>query len=204
MTGFSRTPAWLLLFIILLAAPASHSAAVNDRSSTSSHSSSEQLLLEEYLPQLERYAQRPEIIHALQHAAAEPFLLEKTLQIDRHWQQNDSMRIRITQHPLSADFKQIVIDEQNTIREVMLIDRYGRLVASYPTASDYYQGDENKFIRPQQSHQRFIDKADWDDSSGSVAIQIATPVMEEQQFLGVVVHSLEVNLHILTRMQIDQ
>lgn len=82
-----------------------------------------------------------------------------------------------------------------------MIDNYGRLIASYPEASDYYQGDEAKFIRSTTDRQPFIDHPDWDDSSGSVAIQVSTPVFEQKNLIGVMVHTIEVNLRILTGME---
>lgn len=196
MTGFSRMPARLLA--LLLVAISTWPVAASNLSTQS-----ERDFITARLPGITAYAKQPAIITALQHAASTPFSLNQTLQQDKNWLHDTALRQRIAAHALSKQFKALAEDQDNAISEILLIDRYGRLVASYPEASDYYQGDETKFIRPATEQQYFIDRADWDDSSGSVAIQIAMPVFDRQEFIGVLVESLEVDLRILTRMQVE-
>jgi hypothetical protein len=161
----------------------------------------EQELVNHYLPQIEEYASQPAIIDALTVAAKEPFSLERTLEIDRNWLKDSNLRQQGAAHPLTAEFKKIVDNESQDISEILLIDIHGRLIASYPEASDYYQGDESKYIRPMADRKYFADAPDWDESSGRVTIQIAVPIFNNgQHIIGILVESVEVNLRILTRM----
>ena len=201
MTGFTRKAAWLLG--ILLAANAWQLLAQNQSDNANTTIDSEASFIASYLPTLYRHAQQADIIAALQQAGKLPFSLQRTLQKDKNWHKDTALQRRIAENALSHQFKKIVNDTNNTTSEILLIDRYGRLVAAYPTPSDYYQGDEAKFIRPASDKNYFVDRADWDESSGSVAIQIAMPVFDQQQFIGVLVKGVEVDLRILTRIKID-
>ncbi|UCF39026.1 MAG: cache domain-containing protein, partial [Acidobacteriota bacterium] len=65
-----------------------------------------------------------------------------------------------------------------SFREIMVTDRYGRLVAASSKASDYYQADENwwRVAYLEGEGQRFISDVVYDESARVYCIEIAEPI----------------------------
>ncbi|MBW2713725.1 MAG: cache domain-containing protein [Deltaproteobacteria bacterium] len=73
--------------------------------------------------------------------------------------------------------------------EMFLTDNQGANVAAYPATSDYWQGDEEKWIASfnRGSGRVFIGPIELDESTGIRAVQISVPVLDGEKTIGVLI-----------------
>jgi hypothetical protein len=64
--------------------------------------------------------------------------------------------------------------------EALLTDNQGALVAAYPTPSDYWQGDEEKFQAPWSSGELYIGPIGFDESTQVYASPVSVPVFDDR------------------------
>ena len=76
--------------------------------------------------------------------------------------------------------------------EAFLCDNQGAVVGEYPKTSDYWQGDEEKFIESYNGGDgRFYQGAImFDDSTNSYSVQVSIPVLDEGTTIGVLIVGL--------------
>jgi len=72
---------------------------------------------------------------------------------------------------------------------VFLCDKRGAVVGESPKTSDYWQGDEEKFV---ECYNRgdgnvFIGDLEFDDSTQSYTVQISIPVKDDGKTIGVLI-----------------
>ncbi len=83
--------------------------------------------------------------------------------------------------------------------EIFVMDKNGALVGSTNKTSDYWQGDEDKFIKTYGAGgagATFIDKIKFDESSGSYAQQVNVPVVDSDtgNVIGAITGGLDITL----------
>ena len=61
-------------------------------------------------------------------------------------------------------------------REVLVADRYGRLVAASGVTSDYFQGDEQWWVEASSQGRVTVSDVAWDESAKVFAVEVATPI----------------------------
>lgn len=68
-----------------------------------------------------------------------------------------------------------------TFREVLVADRFGRLVAASGKTTDYFQGDETwwRVAFLEGKGQRYISDIEYDESAGVFSIAVAEPIRDE-------------------------
>jgi hypothetical protein len=73
------------------------------------------------------------------------------------------------------------------------MDDRGALVCATVETSDYWQGDEMKWIRTfQQGREVFVDEPALDASTGVYAVQVSVPMADGAKRLGAVTFTLKV------------
>ena len=86
----------------------------------------------------------------------------------------------------------------------MLTDSFGALLASYPITSDYWQGDESKFIMAVKNKGIYISGPNWDESSKTYSFFVSLPVIQQGKLLGVLVAGLDVSSEYMMDMSLQQ
>ncbi len=86
-------------------------------------------------------------------------------------------------------FKNKVDWPDSVYSEMFLTDNQGANVAAYPATSDYWQGDEEKWIASfnRGSGKVFIGPVELDESTGIRGVQISVPVLDGKKTIGVLI-----------------
>ncbi len=92
------------------------------------------------------------------------------------------MVTRLLNNPVSRYLKAKQDDSQGTIVEIFVTDRNGLNVAQSVPTNDYWQGDENKFLKTfaRDSDEVFIDRASRDDATQLLETQASFTVRDER------------------------
>ncbi|WP_416306052.1 hypothetical protein [Neptunicella sp. SCSIO 80796] len=130
--------------------------------------------------------------------------LQTILQIDQKWPTQVQYVHRVIEHPCAKLFKQYIQDPVYHFSEIMLTDDSGALVAAYPRPSDYWQGDEQKFIQPAATSKKYISHEDWDASTGTFSFFISVPVFYSQHFAGVLITGINVTTEYLDQLSMQE
>ncbi|WP_283194759.1 hypothetical protein [Rhizobium sp. AN80A] len=91
------------------------------------------------------------------------------------------MVTRLLNNPVSRYLKSKQDDSQGTIVEIFVTDRNGLNVAQSVPTTDYWQGDENKFLKTfaRNSDEVFIDRASRDDATQLLQTQASFTIRDE-------------------------
>ncbi len=84
------------------------------------------------------------------------------------------------------------VEDSSSILEIFLTDKRGANVAIYPPTSDYWQGDEEKWIIPFKSGENYFGPTAFDESTAMTTIQISIPIKEGGNTIGVMVAGVSV------------
>ena len=86
-----------------------------------------------------------------------------------------------------------MIQENPLYAEAFLCDNKGALVGVYPKTTDYWQGDEDKFIQSYNDGKGsiFFSPLKFDESTNTYSIQISVPVYNWNDTIGVLVVALK-------------
>lgn len=122
----------------------------------------------------------PEIRNAAAEGSARPFGAQAAKDLDEEWQRDRAAtvaRAGLLASPASR-FLADLASNDSVYREVLVTDRYGRLVAASNVTSDYFQADEDWWIRSFDDGRGRVDLTDVrrDESAGVYAFEIAVPV----------------------------
>lgn len=143
-------------------------------------------------------AYNPTIIRAVQSQNEQGISLAEIKKRDENWVNAkgspNSLIREITQNEVAKYFRQRV--ENNTaIDEVFLTDNQGANVAAYPPTSDYWQGDEGKWALSFNNGNGvvFIGPLELDASTNKIQVQISSPVVSNQETIGVLIMGVSVD-----------
>ena len=113
------------------------------------------------------------------------------LEFDESWQRASSIPgppAALLTNPTSRFFADL-ISQDSFSSEILLTDRFGRLVAASGQTSDYVQADEDWWTRAFGDGIRgrlFVSGVGYDESAQTEAIAIAVPVTTEDSVVGVI------------------
>ncbi len=97
------------------------------------------------------------------------------------------------QSNLSGSFlKNKLIQSSSLYVEAFLCGNQGEVVGEYPKTTDYWQGDEQKFIDSYNngSGKTFIGPLQYDESTRTYSVQISVPVIDNGKTIGVLIVGL--------------
>ncbi len=144
---------------------------------------------------IQEWANNPIVIESVKNQNNQNFSLEQIQKIDQEWvggKQTDLM-LSLQQNDVGKYLKEKVSSNKILYTEAFLCDNKGSVVGEYPTTSDYWQGDEDKFIKSYNggNGQEWIGPIEFDASSKTVSVQISMPVKENNQTIGVLIVGLK-------------
>ncbi|GAB4249131.1 MAG: hypothetical protein Kow00109_25220 [Acidobacteriota bacterium] len=153
--------------------------------------------VETLVVEIENLAALPTLLEAVQRADANPpreATFEREIQqIEAQWAEltpEDSKLLQAILEDPAASLMRDLNRVATRFREILLTDRYGRLVAATGKPSDYFQADEEwwrvAFLEGQG--QRYLSDIQYDESAGVYSLDIALPMRSEEggEVLGIV------------------
>jgi hypothetical protein len=123
------------------------------------------------------------IVEAVQVQNAAKLTKDEILRRDREWLSSDELtpfKLSLQKNSAGVLLKEMVDRNGTMFNEAFLTDNQGANVAAYPATTDYWQGDEDKFIISynQGEGQLLISPVTYDNSSNTWASQVAVPIYD--------------------------
>jgi hypothetical protein len=143
-------------------------------------------------------AYNPIVIRAVEAQNSLNISLAEIKQRDEGWKNagdsSNALIREITKNEIARYFQRRV--ENNTaIDEVFLTDNQGANVAAFPPTSDYWQGDEDKWIFSynEGNGKVFIGPLELDESTNKTQVQISAPIVSNDETIGVLILGVSVD-----------
>ena len=143
-------------------------------------------------------------IRMVQHMALNPLLIKavrqqnfealntETIDLREQEWKTGSESIELKTSMLAGDHAALMrrfIDENRGLLEIYLTDSRGANVAAYPLTDDYWQGDEEEWIKSFNDGKGrvFIGSLKRDEKTNSVFTHVSAPVFDRDKTIGVLV-----------------
>lgn len=140
------------------------------------------------LPEIKAIAAKPEVIAAVKAQNAKGLTLDAIKSTDGKWIAAAGGLPEAKTMLESATSKALLAAEKAKpyFTESILTDNQGANVAISSMTSDYWQGDEPKFVKAWADGKGddYIARAKKDESSGAVVSQVSVPVMDGGKAIG--------------------
>lgn len=147
--------------------------------------------------ELVKYGTDPVIVKAVKAANAKNQTLDQVKEHDKKWRGT----------PGIADFMKALMESECGKRlreiqkskpffaEIFVMDKLGANVAMTDKTSDYWQGDEDKFIKSYNSGKGAVHISDvkFDDSTQVYVVQASVPVKDGTKVIGAVTFGVDVD-----------
>ncbi|HWW59768.1 MAG TPA: hypothetical protein VN181_00240 [Thermoanaerobaculia bacterium] len=138
---------------------------------------------------LKMWASDPAILSATKAQNARKVALAEVQRLDREWiegKAHDLMK-QVTTGPCADRLRKLAA-ENAAYGEAFVSDDQGALVCASQETSDYWQGDEAKFIRAYDGGRGsvFIDRPRLDASAKAHLAQISLPIMDGGKAIGTI------------------
>ncbi len=138
---------------------------------------------------LKAWTSDPVIVSATKTQNAKRTALAEVQRLDKDWIEGKARELvkQVTSGPC-ADRLRKLSTENPAYGEAFVSDDQGALVCATQATSDYWQGDEAKFIRAFDSGRGsvFIDRPRLDASAKANLAQISLPIMENGKAIGTI------------------
>ncbi|MBI4977267.1 MAG: hypothetical protein HZC28_07290 [Spirochaetes bacterium] len=124
------------------------------------------------------------IVTAVQQVNAEfaRRTIDEVKAVDKEWMSSRDLtplQRRFIENPVSDLLRKKMKDTSGLIAEAFIMDFQGCIVAAAKKTSDYWQGDEDKFIKSYGTGGSiFIDKVRYDESTGTASMQVSLPIFD--------------------------
>lgn len=133
----------------------------------------------------------PVIVRAVRGQNNEQLSMDVIQQRDAEWrssQQGNTLQRSLAQTEASQVLKALV-ERNPDFNEAFATDNQGANVAMYPVTSDYWQGDEDKWVNSfnDGDGKLWVGDIEVDDSTGIAAVQVSVPVLDQGETIGVLV-----------------
>ena len=123
-------------------------------------------------------AKVPVVRDASEAASADPLDQQRVSEIDQVWRRHVGLPPDVSNLLDSppSHFLQDLVSGDPIYDELLITDRYGRLVAASGVTNDYYQGDERWWREAVSSRRISVSDVVWDESAQVFAIEVAAPI----------------------------
>lgn len=133
----------------------------------------------------------PEIVRAVRSQNDEQLSMETIQQRDAAWRsaQEETALQRSIGHSRASRVLKTIVERNPDFSEAFATDNQGANVAMFPTTSDYWQGDEDKWIKSfnEGDGTQWIGDVEVDESTGTAAVQVSVPIHDQGETIGVLV-----------------
>ena len=144
------------------------------------------------IKEIQQIAQKPEVIEEIKRANSNQLSQAAILAIDKRWIAKKG-KIREAEIIITNKASMVLateVNKTNYFREAILTGKRGETVAMNRVTSDYWQGDEEKFIEiydsnvPSRKPDSYISRARWDESTVTMISQVSVPVYDGMNMIG--------------------
>lgn len=140
------------------------------------------------VPQLQEWGTNPILVEAVREQNALGRSLEDVQRLDADWMAASSVTPFMQTLMDNAPARELKRLEQTKpyFLELFLMDGQGANVAMTNKTSDYWQGDEDKFVESFKQGQGAVHlgEVEFDSSAQAYLVQISVPVMDEGRAIG--------------------
>ena len=146
--------------------------------------------------QLSQIGTDPIIVKAVKENNSDGETLAQVKAMDEKWKatpgiapfMQDLMNSRCGRHLISIQ------EQKPYIVEIFVMDQLGANVAMTDKTSDYWQGDEAKFINSFNGGGAvFVDDVAFDDSSQAYLVQVSVPVKDGRAVIGAITFGIDLD-----------
>ncbi|RMD82301.1 MAG: hypothetical protein D6815_09545 [Candidatus Dadabacteria bacterium] len=138
------------------------------------------------------------VVAAVKRHNARKLSLEKIKELDREWTATSHLtplKREVLDNPVAKHFRSLVTFEDTIYSELFLTGNQGATIAAYPLTTDYWQGDEDKWIKAYNggAGQVFVGPVRYDESTKTDSVQISVPVLDGERAIGVLVVGIKLS-----------
>ena len=149
------------------------------------------------IPILERLGTDAIITKAVKEANAEGKTLDQIKELDEKWKaaKTSTDYMKALMRNRCAQRIKAVKSHNTYYAEVFVMDNQGANVAMTDRTSDYWQGDEDKFIKSYNKGQgaTHVGEVEFDESTKAYLIQISVPVKDGDKVIGAITFGVDVD-----------
>jgi hypothetical protein len=147
--------------------------------------------------ELVRFSNDPTIIRAIEAQNAKGYSLAGIKEIDERWKATkllDNFMFGLMSNRCSHILQNGQILYPFVV-EAFVMDNKGALVGLTNKTSDYWQGDEDKFIESYKNGAGALHYGDveFDDSIGEIVVQVSVPVMKGSTAIGAITYGISLD-----------
>ncbi len=149
------------------------------------------------------WAANPVVIEVVQEANKKPAKsLDEIIQLDKRWIEKKVSQEWINEllnSQCGRYLRKVQAGkggEKGLYGEIFVMGRQGCIVAMSGRTSDYWQGDEDKFVKAFADGKGtiFIDEADYDESTEAALIQVSVPVLDPDTLKTIGIMTVGLNI----------
>ncbi|OGR11485.1 MAG: hypothetical protein A2097_04355 [Desulfobacula sp. GWF2_41_7] len=146
---------------------------------------------------IQKWVTAPEIVNSVKQQNELNMPLAEIKEIDQKWISgiNNDFALSLQENTAGCFLKDKLLANRiasDLYVESFLCDQNGAVVGEYPKTTDYWQGDEDKFIKSYNdgAGRLFIGPLIFDDSTRTYSVQISIPVKDGERTIGVLIVGL--------------
>jgi hypothetical protein len=145
--------------------------------------------LQQEIDKITKYLKDETVIRAVQVQNQRRVPMDEILKLDRDWIRGtiaeDFVKSLMDNH-CAAKLKELAKEIPSSL-EVFVMDDQGALVCTTQKTSDYWQGDEPKWIDSFKggAGETVVSKREYDQSTKSTLVHVSVPIIDQQKAIGV-------------------
>jgi hypothetical protein len=153
-------------------------------------------VIKKLLPELKQWSKNSAVKKAINTQNKKNISLNTIHNIDKKWQEaeglNDQM-LKLLKSPIAQELLQWEI-KNGYVFETIIMDNKGAIVAITHKTSDYWQGDEEKFIQAYNNGKgaMHIGNESYDESTNIFLVQVSLPVKRWWKTIGVITFGISI------------
>jgi hypothetical protein len=143
-----------------------------------------------HVKKIEAMAANPVLIDTVKAINLESKSMEDILTIDKNWQAGGENELaKNLGENKGGVYLRRTVSESILYTEAFATGKQGELAAVFPKTSDFYQGDEDKFIECYKdgAGEVFIGELEEDISTKTISVQISVPILDGDNTIGVLI-----------------
>jgi hypothetical protein len=148
-------------------------------------------------PALAKYGTDPIIVGAVKAENAKGKTLNQIKEMDKKWMATPGVvdYMKALMENECGKYLRKIQTSAPYYAEIFVMDNLGANVAMSDKTSDYWQGDEAKFVKSYNggTGDIFIDEVKFDDSTQNYLVQVSVPVKEGGKVIGAITFGINVD-----------
>ena len=147
--------------------------------------------------ELKAYGGDPIIVNAVKQKNAKGETLAEIKKLDAEWKKtagiDDYMKALMDSE--CGQYLQKLLDDKKYLSEAFVMDKLGANVAMADKTSDYWQGDEAKFIECNKGEAGTVHVSDveFDESAQVYSVEVSVPVLDGGEMIGAICFEIDVD-----------